>query len=105
VSVSRLALSFEALYLVLSSLLSIQVTTKPTALSLVLEFSLVNQLTRVYPEQANYNQVSKILQQERENFAPQQASHAMRHTALIHEELTEALQDTQEKTSILLVSS
>lgn len=104
-SVSRLALSFEALCLVLSSLLSVQVTTEPTALSLVLELSLVNQLTRVYPEQANYNQVSKTPQQEREKFAPQQASHVMRHTALIHEELTKALQDTQEKTSILLVSS
>lgn len=39
VSVSRLTLSFEVLYLVLSSLLSIHVTTEPTALSLVIEFS------------------------------------------------------------------
>ena len=66
-SVSRLTLSFEVLYLVLSSLLSIQVTTEPTALSLVIEFSWVNQLTGIYPEQANYNRFSKIPQQEREN--------------------------------------
>ena len=66
-SVSRLALSFEALCLVLSSLLSVQVTTEPTALSLVLELSLVNQLTRVYPEQANYNQVLKLHNKNEKN--------------------------------------
>jgi|ERR1700722_15673998 hypothetical protein len=39
VSVSRLTLSFEVLYPVVSSLLSIPVTTEPTALSLGIEFS------------------------------------------------------------------
>ena len=39
VSISRLTLSFEVLYLVLSSLLSIHVITESTALSLVIEFS------------------------------------------------------------------
>jgi hypothetical protein len=103
-SISCLTLSFEMPYLVLFPLLSIQVTTKPTAFSLVIEFSLANQLTGVYPEQAKYNQVSKFYS-KKEKFASQQTNHVMQHTPWVHEELTEALQDKQEKTSTLLVSS